>query len=198
MSSTLNAPRRGSRPQAISGLLVGVALVTLLAGCGSKSASQQASDELNAGLAAQKAGNMDLATQHYKACLAKDPTKTVCIFDLGTIAQAAGQTLQAESDYRLALIQDPNYTPAIFNLAIIRAGAGSTAEAIALYRHFVELAPDDPSGHLNLGLLLRATGDAAGATTELAEAQRLNPSIVIPSEQPSASASPAASPSASP
>ena len=170
------------RPQyerRLASMILGLAILTTLSACGSKSPAQQASDELNAGLQAQQAGNVDLATQHYKRCLELEPANKVCIFDLGTVAQSGGRLLEAESDYRLALLQDPDYTPALFNLAILRAQAGSTAEAIALYRHFVELLPNDAGGHLNLGLLLRATGDVTGAQAELDAAKRLTQARAI-------------------
>ena len=99
-------------------LLLGLALA--LAGCGGKSEAQLAVDALNAGLAAQAAGNLEEAKTHYSECLKHDATNKVCLYDLGVVAQTQNQPTAAENYYRLALASDPNYPPALFNLAILR------------------------------------------------------------------------------
>ena len=78
--------------------------------CTSKSPADQAQDELNAGLAADAAGNAAEAATHYKACLALETTNKYCIFNLGVQAQNAGRALEAENAYRLALLLDPDFS----------------------------------------------------------------------------------------
>jgi tetratricopeptide (TPR) repeat protein len=178
------------------GRLLGTALILIvLAACSSKSQTQQASDELNAGLQAASAGNTDVAVQHYQACLTHDNQNEFCIYNLGVNAQRLNQLLQAENDYRLALLIDPNFPSALFNLATIRAADGGQDEAIALYQHYIALAPNDAGAHVNLGILLASKGDQTGAAAEFAMALKLDPSTLIPSLAP---ASPSPTPSAVP
>lgn len=190
-------PARTGRSTAGLALILTLLLVAVAA-CGSKSPADQALDELNAGLAADAAGNVDEATIHYKACLTFEPLNKYCIFNLGVQAQNTKRLLEAENDYRLALLQDPDFTSALYNLAILRRQAGATDEAIALYRHLIEVDPNNASGHFNLGLALVANGDLEGGKKELAEGVRLNPALVIPSPVPVPSGSPAPTPATTP
>ncbi|MDP9247037.1 MAG: tetratricopeptide repeat protein, partial [Candidatus Dormibacteraeota bacterium] len=191
---TLEPKARPARRALITGnsriLPMAVTLFMMLAACSSKSPADKAGDELQAGLAASAAGNVDEATTHYKACIALDSTNKYCIFDLGVIAQTANRLLEAENDYRLALLLDPDFAPALYNLAILRTATGGLDEAIALYRHLIEVDPTNASGHFNLGLALAASGDIEGGQKELAEGVRLNPALVIPSPLPGPSGSP--------
>jgi tetratricopeptide (TPR) repeat protein len=191
MVSTLErpvaVPARGRSARRLVPLTLVLVAALALSACGGKSAAQRATDELNAGLAAQQAGNLDEAVRHYQECLKQDPRNVACIYDLGLVSHLRGNAADAEANYRLALSIDPNYTPALFNLAILRTQQGGADEAISLYQRYIALKPDDAAGHLNLGLLLRAKGDTAGADQELATALRLDPSISVP--QASATAS---------
>ena len=122
--------------------------LTAVGACGGKSPADQAQDELNAGLAADAAGNVEEAATHYKACLAIETTNQFCIFNLGVQAQNAGRLLEAENTYRLALLQDPDFASALYNLAILRVAAGSLEEGIDLYKHLIEVDPNNASGPL--------------------------------------------------
>lgn len=174
------------RPRTLGSMSLGgwllVALVAVaLAGCApAKTPADLAMDELNAGLAAHTAGNVDEAVTRYRACLKQDSQNQYCIYNLGVIAQAKGSLAEAENGYRLAILIDPAFPSALFNLATIRANAGSTAEAIDLYRRVIQLKPQDVGSHLNLGLLLRAQGDVAAGEAELATAKSLDPKVQIP------------------
>ena len=131
------ADRRSSRTlRRIAGLALMLTLaLTAVGACAGKPPADQAQDELNAGLAADAAGNAEEAATHYKACLALETTNQFCIFNLGVQAQNAGRLLEAENAYRLALLQDPDFASALYNLAILRIAAGSMDEGIDLYRH---------------------------------------------------------------
>ena len=125
-------PRRNVGMVQKTAIVLALASLTLVAACAGKTAEQLATDELNAGLAAQNQGDINGAAAHYKACLKHDSLNEFCIYDLGVIAQNANRALEAENDYRLALLIDPNFSSAVFNLAILRTSAGSTVEAIQL------------------------------------------------------------------
>lgn len=189
-------PARTRRSTAGIALLLTLLLVAVAA-CGSKSPADQALDELNAGLAASAAGNADEALAHYKKCLTFETTNKYCSFNIGVHAQNAGAALEAENDYRLVLLIDPNYGPALYNLAILRSDARTKDEAIALYRHLLDVDPTNASGHFNLGLLLAATGDSAGAKSELDQAVKLDPSLVVPNPLPGPASSKAPAPASS-
>ena len=185
-----------------TGSLLLVATIVVVAACGGKSEAQQATDELNLGLAASSAGDNEAAKAHYLACLKHNPQNQFCIYNVGVLAMQAGNTLEAENDYRLALLIDPDFASAAFNLAYIQSRAGNdvaTREAIELYRHFVQLRPTEAGGHLNLGLLLIKTGDVTNGNAEITLAKTLDPSITVPPQpSPAASPAPARTPDLSP
>jgi tetratricopeptide (TPR) repeat protein len=182
-----------------------LATIVLVAACGGKPEDQQATDELNAGLAASTAGKTDEAKAHYLTCLKHNSQNEFCIYNLGVLAMRAGSLLEAENDYRLALLIDPEFPSALFNLGYIQSQAGNdvaTQEAIRLFQHFVQLRPADAGGHLNLGVLLVQTGNATEGKAEIALATTLDPSITVPplpspSLAPSSSPAPTAAPSPS-
>src|SRR5439155_1669900 len=167
-----------------------------LSGCGgpaSGSGNETAADALNRGLAAHASGKLDDAVAAYFTTLSKDPKSQFAYYNLGEIAQRQNRFVAAESYYRLALEMDPKMVSALFNLAIVRTNAGATNEAIALYRQAIAVDANYAAAHFNLGLLLRQIGQTAEAQTELATAQKLDPTLVAPS--PSASPIRQASPS---
>ncbi|TMG63003.1 MAG: tetratricopeptide repeat protein [Chloroflexi bacterium] len=178
-------------------LLAGVLLCCLaLTACGgpaSGSGNETAADALNRGLAAHAAGKLDEAVAAYFTTLSKDPKNQFAYYNLGEIAQRQSRFVAAESYYRIALEMDPKMVSALFNLAIVRTNAGATNEAIALYRQAIAVDANYAAAHFNLGLLLRQIGQTAEAQTELATAQKLDPTLVAPS--PSASPIRQASPS---
>lgn len=174
-------------------------LVASAAACSGKSDAELASEALNAGLAAQNAGDLETARAQYLQCLEYEPTNRFCLYDLGLIAQTAGSLAEAENYYRLALRTDAYYTPAIFNLAIVREKLGDPTQAISLYREYIRLQPNDPGGHVNLGYLLLRTGNTDEGYAELAVAKQLNPSLMLPTAPPSSSApTPTPTPTAKP
>src|SRR5436190_21464161 len=181
----------------VKGRLLGyVFLAACLAACGgpaSGGSSETAADALNSGLAAHAAGKLDEAVAAYFTTLSKDPKNQFAYYNLGEIAQRQSRFVAAESYYRIALEMDPKMVSALFNLAIVRTNAGATNEAIALYRQAIAVDANYAAAHFNLGLLLRQIGQTAEAQTELATAQKLDPTLVAPS--PSASPIRQASPS---
>jgi tetratricopeptide (TPR) repeat protein len=141
-----------------------------------KSDSQQASDNLRAGLSAQIAGRTDEAATDYHKVLDKDPKNKYALYDLGLIDQNAGRTDAAEREYRQALQTDPEFVNALFNLAILRTKADPN-EAVTLYQHAIRLQPSWAGAHLNLGFLLKSLGKDPEAQAEFKLAVQYDSSL---------------------
>ena len=200
METSSRAPRPArERPRRRGGWVGGIAaLVALLAAAcgGSTSSTPSASDQLNAGLRAQAAGDLTTAAADYRAVIALDPKNKYAYYDLGDVLQIQNQLAAAEQNYRACLQIDPNFVPALYNLAILRTTPSPT-EAEELYRHVISLQPNDAAAHLNLGFLLRSEGKTAEGDAELRTAVSLDSSLAsrIP---PGTLASPAPEASPSP
>ena len=170
---------RPRRRHAIAAGLVGC--VAILAACGGtssppQSSAQIATNDLNAGLAAQAAGNLTQAGTDYKSAIAGDAENKYAYYDLGLVQQLMGQLAASEANYRAALRLDPNFVPALFNLAILRTSP-SPFEAEELYRQVISLEPKDAVAYLNLGFLLRSQGSVVEGNAELHTAVSLDPSL---------------------
>lgn len=152
------------------------ALVFAACGGPAKTEAQVATDELNAGLAAQGSGHNDEAARHYRNVLAHDPRNQYAYYDLGVIDQNASRPQQAEQEYRQALQIDPNMTGALFNLAIILTKS-SPDQAVQLYQQVIVLQPKNAAAHLNLGYVYRDQGKPELAKTEFGTAVALDPSM---------------------
>lgn len=166
-------------------LAAGMLIVVLAAACGGRSPAQLANDELEAGLAAVQSGDRPSAVAHYEACLRHEPQNKYCLYNLGVHAGLDGRIDEAQTYYENVLVIDPNFPNAIFNLGVIARDRGELDGAGDFFRRYILLVPDDPDGHLSLGLILRRLGQTTEAEAELAEAQRLDPQLVIPSVPPS-------------
>ena len=153
----------------------------MLTACGGatsppQSSAQAAADDLNAGLAAQAAGNLTQAGADYKSAIAVDAQNKYAYYDLGLVEQLTAQPAASEVNYRAALRLDPTFVPALFNLAILRT-APSPFEAEELYRQVIGLEPKDAVAYLNLGFLLRSQGSVVEGNNDLHTAVVLDPSL---------------------
>ncbi|MDQ6747434.1 MAG: tetratricopeptide repeat protein [Candidatus Dormibacteraeota bacterium] len=173
----------------INGVAAALFATVAVAGCGGapRTDAQVATDELNAGLAAQGAGHNDEAAGHYRTVLVHDPHNQYAYYNLGVIDQNASRPQQAEKEYRQALQIDPNMTGALFNLAII-VTPGTPDQAATLYQQVIRLQPKNAAAHLNLGYVYRDQGKLAQAQGEFDAAVALDPSMASrrpPSPTPS-------------
>ena len=139
----------------------------------------QASVDLEAGLAAHAAGDLDTATTEYNKVLAADATNKFALYNMALIDESNANYGLAEEKYRAALATDPAYEPALFNLAILRTSA-DPAEAITLYQSAVAANDQDAAAWLNLGLLQRANGQAEVGDENVLRAIALNPELTDP------------------
>ncbi len=170
--------RRPSK-RVIAALVVVLLLVVVFAfvGRGKTSATKQAAKTLQEGVAALRAGNLDLAVKDFTDVTKKDKHNKFAYYNLGLIAQDKGDKATAETNYRLALSIDPKFAAALYNLGIVRTALGDRTGAVALYRQAIAAAPNDPAPHFNLGIALRDLGRAADGNAEIAKAVALDPSL---------------------
>ena len=79
--------------------------------------SLHAYNMLEAGLAAQKAGNAVAAEEDYALVLSLEPSNKFARYNLGILQQDAGNTAAALSLYQQAMQADPNFAPARLRIA---------------------------------------------------------------------------------
>lgn len=172
---------RASGPTRALALALALTVAVVFGGCAKGEAPYPAAArELTLGVAAESAGDLPAAREHYRRALEHDPRSKLAFYDLGLLDQRAGRMKAAETNYRRALRSDPYYFLALFNLAIVLTPS-DPAGAEAMYRRAIEVAPDNANAHLNLGLLLRARGGTAEADGEVAKAKALEQSTTTTS-----------------
>ncbi|MGH9029421.1 MAG: tetratricopeptide repeat protein, partial [Acidimicrobiales bacterium] len=72
--------------------------------CGSSPSPEKSSNQLvEAGLSAEKAGNVDKAFSDYEAAVTKDPRNKYAHYDLGYVYQIRGDAPQAAVQYAQTL-----------------------------------------------------------------------------------------------
>ena len=147
-----------------------------LAACGGPSAAQTASQELNAGIAAQKAHDYGTATTDYEKVLKAEPKNKYALYDLGDVEQFEGQDAAAATHYLKALAVDPNFELAIFNLGVL-SQATHPAIARTLFEQALRIDPRDSFAHLHLGKVLIALGLKKQGDQQIRKAIQLNPSL---------------------
>jgi tetratricopeptide (TPR) repeat protein len=166
-------------------------LALLVSACGSNPPSTTTSTSttiatgsptalLQAGLAAQKAGNVTVAISDYKEAVAAAPTSSTASYanyDLGDIAQIdQNDPSAAETYYRAALAVNPNFVNALYNLAIILTPTQPLV-AESDYLQVVTLDPSNADAHLNLGFIYNSEKEKAKANAQFAKATALDPSL---------------------
>jgi tetratricopeptide (TPR) repeat protein len=146
---------------------------------GQEPPATRAERELNQGLAAHNAGNLEVARQKYLQVLRLEPDSKLAHYNLGVLAQNAGNKEQALQLYNKALAKDPRFIPALFNLALVEQTSGQKEKAAELYRRIIEINPKQAAAHFNLGLLLgRDLGKGEEGSAELIKAIALAPELM--------------------
>jgi tetratricopeptide (TPR) repeat protein len=133
---------------------------------------------VEAGLAAQRAGNIDQAFSDYKSAVAKDPKNVYAHYDLGFIYQRRGDVTNAATEYQHALQANPKFGDALYNLGVLEAPI-NPASAINYYVQDLQVDPNNASANFNLGVLLIKQGQVDQGNTYLETALRLNPSLAV-------------------
>jgi tetratricopeptide (TPR) repeat protein len=131
---------------------------------------------LNAGIAAQKAGDYATATADYEKVLAVKPKSAVALFDLGDVEQFEHLDSAAQSHYETALAVDPSFVDAMYNLATL-VTRSSPIEAETLYEQVIRLSPKDAAAHFNLGYVLMSLGKKTAGQAQINLGVRLDPRL---------------------
>jgi tetratricopeptide (TPR) repeat protein len=129
-----------------------------------------------AGLAADSAGNQDLALRDFDAAAAKDPRNVYAHYDLGTIYQQRTATNEAAKEYREALLIDPKFADALYNMGVLETPI-DPAGAIQYYIKDLGIQPTNASANFNLGVLLIDRGQTSRGYSYLETGIRLNPTL---------------------
>jgi hypothetical protein len=135
-----------------------------------------ASHLVDAGLAAEAAGNINRALADYKAAASEDPRNVYAHYAMGTIYQQRGATNSAAKEYRQALLIDPKFGDALYNMGVLEAPR-DPASAIDYYLRDLEVQPTNASANFNLGVLLIERGDKTRGDPYLETGLRLNPAL---------------------
>jgi tetratricopeptide (TPR) repeat protein len=158
-------------------IAVGVTSALLLSACGSgSSGSQSVAQNLQAGIAAQNAGNYGSATQYYDKVLASDPKNAAAMYDLGDVDQMQNLLASAKVEYLDALAIDPKFLSAMYNLAVLEANTSPNGARV-LYEQIIKLSPKYADAHFNLGYVLISLGQQKAGLAQINEGIRLDPSL---------------------
>jgi tetratricopeptide (TPR) repeat protein len=145
-------------------------------------ASNQGNLEAHRNLAALllQTGHVDEAIKEYQFAVLLMPGEAALRFNLATAFLMKGRADDAISQYEQGLKTNPLDIPAHNNLGSALLYKGRAQEAITNFNKVLELQPESATARLNLGLALLQTGDKQAARTQFKDAQRINPSLVLP------------------
>jgi tetratricopeptide (TPR) repeat protein len=107
--------------------------------------SAEAEAELNAGIAAYHAGDLESAIEHLKRGTAIDPLAFRLHFHLGLLYGKRGQVFEAIAELEAAVDSNGQHFPALKNLAILYQKAGFRNRAVEMWERALPFAPDDPT-----------------------------------------------------
>lgn len=140
--------------------------------------SKAVAEVIQAGLAAQRQGELDEAMRAYRAVLDTDPRNPDALHLLGTVHGQKGELPEAERLIRKAIAAAPGMPQFHSNLGGILRARGDAAAAEAEYRRAIELKPENAEAFTGLGQLLREQGRGSEAIENLAAAVELSPEAV--------------------
>jgi tetratricopeptide (TPR) repeat protein len=118
------------------------------------------------GIIESKAGNHDVANQHFQRSLELDPHNTEVLTDWGYSLFLQGKLSEAESALRMALKESPGDKRATNNLALALGHAGQTEESLALFRQ----VSGEAAAWVNLGYVHVSLGEGEKAAECFAKA----------------------------
>jgi len=105
----------------------------------------------NAGLDAQRAGNLPAAEAHYVKALAINPNDSMLLNNYGVCLYEQGKTEQAIEIHRRAIKLEPNRPMAYNNLGVELNSVERHEEAIVAFKKAVEIQPFNPKAINNYG-----------------------------------------------
>jgi len=111
------------------------------------------------GVIESKAGNHDVANQHFRRSLELDPHNAEVLTDWGYSLFLQSKLSEAETALRMALNEAPGESRATNNLALVLGHAGESEESLALFRQVSGEAP----AWVNLGYVHVSLGEGEKA-----------------------------------
>ena len=105
--------------------------------------SAEAEKALNEGIAAYRAGNIDVAIEHLKRGLAIDPLAYRLHFHIALLYGKKGQVYEGIQELEKAIDLHPKHFAALKNLAVLYEKAGFKNKAIEMWERCASAAPDE-------------------------------------------------------
>ncbi|MEX2286819.1 MAG: tetratricopeptide repeat protein [Planctomycetaceae bacterium] len=143
-----------------------------------------ATAQMNLGLAYHSAGRVDDAIYHFERAVALDDDYAAAHVNLGAALSTRHELEKAANHFRRALEIDPNHAQAKMNLTITllqlgtaAAGPGSNdiGRAIGYFREAATLTPENWQAHFNLAIALQIQGSTDEAEKHFHETLKLRP-----------------------
>jgi tetratricopeptide (TPR) repeat protein len=128
--------------------------------------------------AAQRAGQLQAACEHYQQALRLDANCAQAHEELGNLLARAGQPDQAAQCLRRATQLNPRSLAAFGNLGNLLRYLGQLDEAASCYRRVLELQPASALAHNDLGLIAQAQGRLDEAVANFSRAIELDAAFV--------------------
>jgi DNA-binding response OmpR family regulator len=107
--------------------------------------SAEAEKALNEGIAAYRAGQIDVAIEHLKRGLAIDPLAYRLHFHIALLYGKKGQVYEGIQELERAIDLHPKHFAALKNLAVLYEKAGFKNKAIEMWERCAAAAPDEPT-----------------------------------------------------
>jgi len=135
----------------------------------------RAHDYVNAGDAASKMSDVDLAMMLYQKALEIDPHAVKANQAMGVLFSRLGNEDKARKFYEKALAEDPNNYQSHNNLGLWCDRQGDLTEAKRHFLKAVELKPNSPQAHNNVGMIYGKEGENELAIKEFETSLKLDP-----------------------
>lgn len=131
--------------------------------------------KLNAGIALQKASQVEAAEHVYREVLRVEPNNASAIHFLGMAIWQAGRADDGIGLVRRSIELAPRTASFHANLGVILVALGRHEEALRALHEAVKLQPDFAQAHCNIGICLETEGRLEEAERAFARAKELHP-----------------------
>ena len=135
----------------------------------------RSADYVNAGDAAMKMNDYDLASECYHKALELEPDMPKANQAMGVMLSRMGRLDEAKEYYEHALSLDPNNYQSHNNLGLWYYSQRNIAEAKRHFLMAVQLNPDSSQAHNNMGMVYGNEGNNEMAIQEFEESLKLEP-----------------------
>jgi Tfp pilus assembly protein PilF len=125
---------------------------------GQVSPARTASDDLDAALLSQRAGDFDDALARYRALLERDELNAQTHNNLGLLYQEKGLLAEAARELERAVLLGPRNAGTLSNYGVTLLMLGRTDEAVAEFQAALKIDPGNLDARVNLALAERSSG----------------------------------------